>query len=199
MALFLMRNKSMFYEYDITFKLLNLNLENDHIQLEKAFDIYKKMFTPLINLNTYDKIGIEECSNTELFSNNPYLNTVKINFKLYLDKYKFYQSLNRWYWNQKRQMIFEKLFILFEEYKKLFDKVKLNDIRNNIIFKKLLNDIIDFNNILIKKLIVLKNTYSDNIVDISIDKIIQFIEQPEELIIDNTQCIQHMQCIEEIN
>ena len=92
MALFLMRNKSMFYEYDITFKLLNLNLENDHIQLEKAFDIYKKMFTPLINLNTYDKSGIEECSNTELFSNNPYLNTVKINFNLYLEKYKFYQS-----------------------------------------------------------------------------------------------------------
>ena len=87
MALFLMRNKSMFYEHDITFKLLNLNLENDHVQLEKAFDIYKKMFDSLVNLKPYDKIGIEECSNLELFSNNTYLNIVKINFKIYLDIY----------------------------------------------------------------------------------------------------------------
>ena len=184
MALFLMRNKSMFYEHDITFKLLNLNLENDHVQLEKAFDIYKKMFDSLVNLKPYDKIGIEECSNLELFSNNTYLNIVKINFKIYLDKYNFYQSITRWYWNQKRQTIFDKLLILFEEYKKIFNKVKLNEIRNSEIFKKLLNDIIDFNKILIEKLSLLKKTYSDDLVSISIDNIIQIIDQPKNQIIE---------------
>ena len=53
----------MFYDSDLTYKLINLNLENDHIQLEKAFDIYKKMFEPIVNLKQYDKIGIQECSN----------------------------------------------------------------------------------------------------------------------------------------
>ena len=38
----------MFYEHDLTYKLLNLNLENDHIQLEKAFDIYKKLQEDLL-------------------------------------------------------------------------------------------------------------------------------------------------------
>jgi hypothetical protein len=133
MALFLMKNKSIFYQNDITYKLLNLNLENDYFQLEKAFDIYKKMFEPIVNLQSNDKIGIQCTSNIELFSNNTYLNSVKINFKLYLDKYKFFQSISRWYWNQKRLDIFDKLLILFEEYKKILDKVKINEIRNNKI------------------------------------------------------------------
>jgi hypothetical protein len=181
MALFLMKNKSLFYEHDITYKLLNLSLENDHVQLEKAFDIYKKIFDPIINLKQYDKIGIEECSNLNLFSNNTYLNSVKIYFKLYLDKYKFYQSISRWYWKQKRQIIFDKLFILFEEYKKIYDKVRLNEIRNNIMFKQLLNDIMIFNNILVEKLILLKETYLDDIVSSSIDKIIKNLEIPKVL------------------
>jgi hypothetical protein len=181
MALFLMKNKSMFYEHDLTYKLLNFNLENDHIQLEKAFDIYKIMFEPLVNLKPYDKIGIEYCSNSELFSNNTYLNSVKINFKLYLDKYKFYQSISRWYWNQKRQLIFDKLFIIFEEYKKIYDKVRLNELRNTKIFNKLLNDMIIFNDILIEKLFLLKKTYLNDSVTILIDKIIKIIEIPKEI------------------
>jgi hypothetical protein len=181
MALFLMKNKSLFYEHDITYKLLNLNLENDHIQLEKAFDIYKKMFEPLINLEKFDKIGISNYSNVELFSNNSYLNSVKINFRLYLDKYKFYQSLSRWYWNQKRQSIFDKLLILFEEYKKMYTKVKMNVIKNSNMFNQLLNDIIVFNNILIEKLLLLKMTYDDELVSSSIDKIIKIIDTPKEI------------------
>jgi hypothetical protein len=179
MALFLMKNKSMFYEHDITYKLLNLNLENDHIQLEKAFDIFKKMFDPLINLEKFDKIGIQDFSNKDLFENNSYLNSNKINFKLYLDKYKFYQSISRWYWNQKRENIFDKIYLLFEEYKKIFDKVKLNEIRNSNMFQQLLNDIIIFNNILLQKLLLLKTTYKDESVSISIDKIIKIIDNPK--------------------
>ena len=179
MALFLMKNKSMFYEYDLTYKLLNLNLENDHIQLEKAFDIYKKLFESLVNLEQYDKIGINNNSNVELFSNNSYLNPVKINFRLYLDKYNFYQSISRWYWNQKRQPIFDKLLILFEEYKKMYDKVKINEIRNNNMFNQLLKDIIVFNNILLEKLLLLKTTYRDKSVSMAIDKIIKIIDTPK--------------------
>ncbi len=169
----------MFYEHDITYKLLNLNLENDHIQLEKAFDIFKKMFDPLINLEKFDKIGIQDFSNKDLFENNSYLNSNKINFKLYLDKYKFYQSISRWYWNQKRENIFDKIYLLFEEYKKIFDKVKLNEIRNSNMFQQLLNDIIIFNNILLQKLLLLKTTYKDESVSISIDKIIKIIDNPK--------------------
>lgn len=176
-----MKNKSMFYEHDLTYKLLNLNLENDHIQLEKAFDIYKKLFEPLKNLEQFDKIGINNCSNIDLFSNNSYLNSVKINFKLYLDKYKFYQSISRWYWNQKRQSIFDKLFVLFEEYKKMYDKVKMNEIRNSNMFNQLLKDIIVFNNILIEKLLLLKTTYNDESVSILIDKIIKIIDINKEI------------------
>lgn len=179
MALFLMKNKSLFYDSDLTYKLINLNLENDHIQLEKAFDIYKKMFEPIVNLKQYDKIGIQEYSNVELFSNNTYLNSVKINFKLYLDKYKFYQSVSRWYWKQKRHDIFEKLLIIFEEYKKIHDKVKVNDIRNNKMYNQLLNDIVIFNNILLEKMLLLKTTYSDDSVNIYLDKIIKIIETNE--------------------
>jgi hypothetical protein len=181
MALFLMKNKSMFYEHDITYKLLNLNLENDHIQLRKAFDIFKKMFEPFMNLKLYDKIGIQDFSNKELFENNSYLNSNKINFKLYLDKYKFYQSISRWYWNQKRENIFDKIYLLFEEYKKIFDKVKINEIRNSNMFQQLLNDIIIFNNTLLQKLLLLKTTYKDESVSMSIDKIIKIINTSNEI------------------
>jgi hypothetical protein len=181
MALFLIRNKSMFYDHNISTKLLHLNLENDYIQLEKAFDIFKIMLDPILNLEPYDKIGIEDSSNSELFSNNNYLDANKLNFILYLDKYKIYQSVSRWYWSQKRDIIFDKLIILFEEYKKVLDKVKLNNIRNTNIYKKLLNDIVEFNNKLIEKLNILKITYNDSIVSEYIDKIIQIIEPPKEL------------------
>jgi hypothetical protein len=106
---------------------------------------------------------------------------VKINFKLYLDKYKFYQSISRWYWNQKRQSIFDKLFVLFEEYKKMYDKVKMNEIRNSNMFNQLLKDIIVFNNILIEKLLLLKTTYNDESVSILIDKIIKIIDINKEI------------------
>jgi hypothetical protein len=176
MALFLMKNKSMFYDNELTYKLINLNLENDHVQLEKAFDIYKKILEPIINIKQYDKIGIQDSSNVELFSNNTYLNSVKINFKLYLDKYKFYQSISRWYWKQNRHEIFEKLLTLFEEYKKVCDKVKVNDKRNNKMYNQLLNDIVIFNNILLEKMLLLKTTYSDDSVNIYLDKIIKILE-----------------------
>ncbi len=171
----------MFYDNDLTYKLINLNLENDHVQLEKAFDVYKKMFEPIVNLKSYDKIGIQDCSNNELFSNNTYLNSVKINFKLYLDKYKFYQSISRWYWKQNRHEIFEKILTLFEEYKKMYDKVKLNEMRNNKMYNQLLNDIIIFNNILMEKMLLLKTTYSDESINIYIDKIIKIVEIPIEI------------------
>ena len=173
----MIKNKSLFCEYNIINKLLYLNLEHDHIQLEKAFYVYKIMFEPLIKIEPYDKIGIEDCSNSDLFSDNKYLNMEKINFQLYLDKYKIYQSINRWYWCQKREIIFEKLTILFDEYKKLLDKVKLNNLTNTNVFKKLLNDLYEFNNKLIEKLLILKNTYTDNKVSECIDKIIQMIYQ----------------------
>ncbi len=176
MALFLMRNKSLFYEQNITAKLLQMNLENDFVQLEKAFDIYKKLLNPIINLEPYDKVGIEECSNTELFSNNQYLNPTRINFNLYLDKYKIYQSVSRWYWSQKRNIIFERMLILFEEYKKVYDKIKLNMLRNTLLFSKLLEDIDQFNSKLIVKLEILKTTYSDELVSGYIDKFIQMFK-----------------------
>lgn len=176
MALFLMRNKSLFYEQNITAKLLQMNLENDFVQLEKAFDIYKKLLDPIINVEPYDKVGIEECSNTELFSNNQYLNPTRINFNLYLDKYKIYQSVSRWYWSQKRNIIFERMLILFDEYKKVYDKIKLNMLRNTLLFSKLLEDIDQFNSKLIVKLEILKTTYSDELVSGYIDKFIQMFK-----------------------
>jgi len=176
MALFLMKNKSMFYNSELTSRLINLNLENDHNSLENAFNIYKKIFEPIVNLNQYDKIGIQECSNIELFSNNLYLDSVKINFKLYLDKYKFYQSISRWYWKQKRHQIFEKILILFEEYKKIYDKIKLNCTVNNKLYNQLLINIVNFNNILSNKIVLLKITYSDDSVNVYFDKILKILE-----------------------
>lgn len=171
-----MKNKSMFYNSELTNRLINLNFENDHIQLENAFNIYKKIFEPIVNLNQYDKIGIQECSNIELFSNNLYLDSVKINFKLYLDKYKFYQSISRWYWKQKRHQIFEKILILFEEYKKIYDKIKLNCTVNNKLYNQLLINIVNFNNILSNKIVLLKITYSDDSVNVYFDKILKILE-----------------------
>ena len=56
------------------------------------------------------------------------------------------------------------------------DKVKVNEKRNNKMYNQLLNDIVIFNNILLEKMLLLKTTYSDDSVNIFLDKIIKILE-----------------------
>ena len=63
----------------------------------------------------------------------------------------------------------------------MYDKVKMNEIRNSNMFNQLLKDIIVFNNILIEKLLLLKTTYNDESVSILIDKIIKIIDINKEI------------------
>jgi len=119
------------------------------------FNFYSTFLNPIINLEPNDKIGIINIQSNNLF-----------NFKLYLDKYNTYQSFNRWYNNQKRGDIFEKLDIVFTEYNKYIKSIDI------IKMNELYNDIINFNTILITKLQILKNTYNDNNVSIKIDNYI---------------------------
>ena len=68
------------------------------------------IFNPLLQLEIYDKISIIENIN---YTEYKFIDISKINFGFYLDKYNIYQSITRWYYNQKREYIFNKLDIFF--------------------------------------------------------------------------------------
>jgi hypothetical protein len=78
---------------------------------------------------------------------------------LYLDKYKVYQSMTRWYWNQKRNLIFPKLTTLFEQYTIYLNKLIKFNINNSLNY--IIDDVKKMNEQIVKKLKLLRNTYND--------------------------------------
>ena len=130
-----------------------LSITNKVCIYSAEFIFYSTFLNPIINLEPNDKIGIIDTSFNKLF-----------NFKLYLDKYNIYQSFNRWYNNQKREYIFEKLDLVFNKYTKYIKSIEALIIHKDTL-TELYNDILKFNTILINKLKILKETYND--IDIS--------------------------------
>jgi hypothetical protein len=95
--------------------LLKMGIDYSKLQIDKTFNLFEELFDPILNLEPNDKIGwvtTEPYNETEYI----YINGTKFNFKLYLDKYKIYQSVSRWYYGQTRIIVFDKLDILFNEY-----------------------------------------------------------------------------------
>ncbi len=168
MSHFPLNSKNFLYNYNIKASLLSLGLEFEYKQLSDALNFYKQILQPILELEQYDKLGIEE---TQEFVNNTnkYINYKDITYKIYIDKYRIYQSVTRWYWNQKRNLIFPKVDILFGEYKKLIDKIQLMNNNYGKEFEKILEECINFNKQLIEKLEILKLTYNNTEITNSIN------------------------------
>lgn len=131
--------------------------------LELKYEFFTIFFKDLLILEKNDKIGIIMNNNNDYYE--------KINFTLYIDKYNFHQSIRRWYNNQKREDIFNKLNILFNEYQQYIYMVKKDNIYNTLCY-----NIIELNKKLIIKLELLKTTYNDINVDIYIDNYIDILK-----------------------
>ena len=171
MAHFLLQNKQFFCSNIVKSSLLSKSLDYEYIQLLNAFNFYKNIFEPIIQLEKYDKIGIEEIIAIPTNENeNKYINYKNMNFKIYLDKYKIYQSISRWYWNQKRNLIFPKLDILFDDYNNLLEKIQLMNKNYESNFKSLFNDCDELNKQILPKLELLKETYNDSNINDFINK-----------------------------
>ncbi len=184
MAQFLLHHKDMFTNYNVKVSLLSLGLEFEFKQLSSAFEFYKNIFDPILKLEKYDKLGIED---TQEFieKQNKYINYKDITYKIYLDKYKIYQSVSRWYWNQKRILIFPKIDKLFDEYKKIIMKIELMNNNYGKEFEKLFEDCYNFNKQLLEKLYILKSTYNDIDINNSIDNYCLILTpQPDQPIVN---------------
>lgn len=135
--------------------------------IDNIYKFYEEFFYPLINLNNNDKLGIIQSNYIDV-NLLKFINFNRLNFTIYLDKYKYYQSITRWYNNQKRQDIFNKLTILFDEYQQSYNLSKKNDI---IKLK-----FIELNKLIKPKLELLKSTYNDSIITIYINNYINIID-----------------------
>ena len=131
--------------------------------LELKYEFFTIFFKDLLIIEKNDKIGIIMNNNNDYYE--------KINFTLYIDKYNFHQSIRRWYYNQKREDIFNKLDILFNEYQQYIYMVKKDNIYNALCY-----NIIELNKKLIIKLELLKTTYNDMNIDIHIDNYIDILK-----------------------
>lgn len=151
--------------------LSNKTLRSSIISIDynKTITLFKKLFEPILNLEPYDKLGIENIKPD--FNEKEYnlINGSRFDFTIYLDKYKVYQSLSRWYYNQKRTIIFSKIDILFEEYFLLINKLKIFDEKSIIKYTKI-------NKKLIEKLVILKSTYNDEEINKKIDSYCEKLE-----------------------
>lgn len=141
--------------------LLKMGIDYSKLQIDKTFNLFEELFDPILNLEPNDKIGwttTEPYNETEYI----YINGTKFNFKLYLDKYKIYQSVSRWYYGQTRIIVFDKLDILFNEYLNFIYKLKFIDktnCLNNLNENK--EKYTRLNHQLSLKLPILLDTYND--------------------------------------
>lgn len=170
MALFFLSN----HVFRNSFLSLTIDFNND--QFNRTMNLFEKLFEPIINLEPYDKIGIDENKMDISDKDYRFINASKLDFTLYLDKYKVYQSISRWYYKQKRGFIFTKLDVLFEEYFKFIEKIK--DIEKNSLIKY--NGVVsrykELNSKLVTKLLILKTTYSDEEINNKIDSYCKNLE-----------------------
>ena len=153
MALSFLKEKNVKNLQEIKFKN---NLQANELE----YHFFINLLKPILDLDVNDKLAID-CA---------YQSSQEIPFKLCLDKYTIIQSFKRWYYKQKREDIFSKLDIVFEQYNKLLINIKYNYTLNQLLTKKIYINIIELNSILITKLNILKTTYNDMIVNEHIDK-----------------------------
>jgi hypothetical protein len=157
---------------------LNLTIDYNREQFSKSLSLFEKLFDPILNLECSDKIGIDNNKLNIIDTEYKFINVSKLDFTLYLDKYKLYQSLSRWYYNQKRTNIFSKLDILFGEYFTLIDKIKEIEENSHIKYSDINSKYKDLNTKLITKLLLLKTTYNDEEVNNKIDTYCKKLEIP---------------------
>lgn len=166
MALFLIKNKDFFGNKTLLSsinQILNYTLNRYETNLNK----FKEFMQPILELNKYDKIGIIKLNET---------NDLNLNFTLYLDKYKIYQPISRWYWSQHREEIFTNLLILFNNYNDLCKQIVNSYYNDKKFFESIYNKYKEFNKLLIDQLMILKDTYNDKLVDDYINKCLLLLE-----------------------
>lgn len=156
MALLFLLNKS------VQKSLLNIGLDYNKQQYNKTITLFEKLFEPILNLEIYDKLGIENIKPD--FNEKEYnlINGARFDFTLYLHKYNIYQSFYRWYYNQTRLNIFLKLDIIFEEYFVLINKIRILDNLSIIKYIEINNRYKKLNDKLVEKLKILKLTYNND-------------------------------------
>ena len=159
---------------------IDLLIEQDLLSLNKAYNFLEFFFKPFFDIEKNDKIGLEIENNIKEDNKfSQYINYKVFNYKLYLDKYVIYQSISRWYYNQKRTNIFQKLDNIFEEYNLILNKININKNlyynRNIVEYQIIYNKFNTINNILIIKLNILKKTYNDMTINLKIDQYLDFL------------------------
>jgi hypothetical protein len=156
--------------------LINNSIEYNKEQYNKSITLFEKLFEPILNLEPNDKLGIENIK--PYFNEKEYkmINGSRIDFTIYLDKYTVYQSLSRWYYTQKRAIIFSKIDILFEEYFLLLNKLKILDEKSIIKYTEINKKYQELNKKLIEKLVILKSTYNDEEINKKIDSYCEKLE-----------------------
>ena len=137
----------------------DLQIKKKHTN-ELKYMFFLELFKPILDLEANDKLAID---NT--------ISSSEIQFKLYIDKYCISQSLRRWYFSQKREDIFKKLDILFNEYDKYIKNINVT----SIYMAKLIININILNKQLIPKLLILKSTYNDININSFIDNYIKIL------------------------
>jgi hypothetical protein len=147
------------------------NYQEEIIAVSKAFVLFKNILYPITLLNYNDKLGI--INTTIINKSEKYFNIEKINFKFYLDKYKFGQAIVRWIKSQNRFDIFECLDKIFYEYNEFLLRIMFLHNTNKNSFVLIINEIIIFNELLIEKLNILETTYSHMVV---LNHILLYIE-----------------------
>jgi pantothenate kinase-related protein Tda10 len=161
MALFLLKNKDIFY---IMATNHIINFEKQIENFKNLYNYFNGLFSPLYELEKYDKLQIYEKSSyqTKLDTIDlKIINTCKLNFEILIDKYNIYQPVKRWLYDQSRANIFNKLNILFSEYNLVMVRIKnLTELYPDV-FKCWLDKYNEMNNKIIKKLIILGETYND--------------------------------------
>lgn len=153
MALFFIKNNN------ITNTILTpINYYYEIHQFNISYNFYSILLDPILQLEINDKIHIEENYSHQKFESK-YIDFDKINFKIHLDKYKFYQPLYRWYYSQSRQLILSKLDLLFDGYYQLLNQLKV--FHNHKMFVIIISKFNELNNKLALKLKLLNETYND--------------------------------------
>lgn len=148
-----------------------VNIENEIKFIINSFDLYKIIFKPFINLQYLDKLGISNF----IIGSDKYFSSERLKFSFYLDEYNLTQSIRRWYHKQNRDMIFNYLTILFNEYNNFLLRLNILMIQDKFVFINIITQIIKFNNLLADKLLILNKTYNDKNIENKIDEFILYL------------------------
>lgn len=159
----------LFFNKTVRDTLLNFTIDYKKEEFNKSFNLFETLFESILNLEPFDKLGIENIRPNIDDDSYKFIDTTKFDFTLYVDKYKLYQPISRWYYNQHRTYIFLKLDILFDEYFTFINKLKLIDENFFIRYSEIKEKYKMMNDKLVFKLNILKATYEDQEVTSKID------------------------------